>query len=77
MARAAAIWGAISAVFGRWYGRGESVCVQCVNRGSLAFAKMEADLSKVLKADNGALQWFRIVTRSNVSAAMRGKIKRM
>jgi hypothetical protein len=54
---------------------GESVCVQCVNRGSLTFAKIAADLSKVLKAGNGAPQQFRIVTRSNVSAVMRGKIK--
>ncbi len=54
---------------------GESVCVQCVNRVRLTFAKAEADISKVLTASNGVPARFRIVTRSKVSAAMRGKIK--
>jgi hypothetical protein len=56
-------------------GRGETVCVQCVNRGRLTFAKAEADLAKVLKAPNGTPQRFRLVTRSAVSATMRGKVK--
>lgn len=29
-------------------GRGETICVQCVNRGRLTFAKAESDLAKVL-----------------------------
>jgi hypothetical protein len=56
---------------------GESVCVQCVNRVRLTFAKAEADISKVLTAGNRVPARFRIVTRSNVSAAMRGKIKKL
>jgi hypothetical protein len=56
-------------------GAGESICVQCVNRGRLTFAKVAGDVSKVLKAGNGIPQRFRIVTRSNVSAAMRTKIR--
>jgi hypothetical protein len=54
---------------------GESVCVQCVNRANLTFAKVQADISKVLRASNGVPQRFRIVTRSKVSAAMRDKIR--
>jgi hypothetical protein len=54
---------------------GESICVQCVNRGRLAFAKAARDIAKVMKAGHGVPQRFRIVTRSNVSAAMRNKIK--
>jgi hypothetical protein len=53
----------------------ETVCIQCVNRGSLTFAKAESDLSKVLKAINGTPQRFRFVARSAVSANMRDKIK--
>jgi hypothetical protein len=56
-------------------GRGETVCIQCVNRSRLTLAKAEADLAKVLKAGNGRPQRFRIVTRSAVSATMRSKIK--
>lgn len=32
---------------------GESVCIQCVNRSRLTFAKAEKDTAKVLKADKG------------------------
>ncbi|MGA2713433.1 MAG: hypothetical protein ABSG41_10035 [Bryobacteraceae bacterium] len=46
-----------------------------MNRGNLTFAKVSGDISKVLKAGNGVPKWFRVVTRSKVSAAMRGKIK--
>jgi len=55
---------------------GESICVQCVNRKSLAFSKAEIDISKVLKAALGVPKRFRIVTRSNVSAEMRDRIKK-
>jgi hypothetical protein len=54
---------------------GESVCIQCINRKDLTFAKIRDDLSKVLRAPNGIPGRFRIVTRSNVSAMMRDKIK--
>jgi hypothetical protein len=65
------IWG----IRGEVTGGTETVCVQCVNRGRLTFAKAEGDLGKVLKAKNGTPQRFRLVTRSAVSAKMRGKIK--
>ena len=54
---------------------GESVCIQCVNRKNLTFAKAEDDISKVLAAPNGVPQRFRIVARPSVSAEMRDKIK--
>jgi hypothetical protein len=43
----------------------------------LTFAKARADISKVLTATSGVPMRFRIVTRSNVSAEMRGKIKKL
>ena len=54
---------------------GESICVQCVNRKSLTFAKAEKDIAKVLKAPNGIPQWFRIVAACTISAKMRDRIK--
>lgn len=54
---------------------GESVCIQCVNRKDLTFAKVEKDISKVLKAPNDVPHRFRIVARSKISAKMRDKIK--
>jgi hypothetical protein len=65
------IWG----IRGEVNGGTEIVCVQCVNRGRLTFAKAKADLGKVLNAGNGTPQRFRLVTRSAVSAKMRSKIK--
>jgi hypothetical protein len=55
---------------------GESICIQCVNRKSLIFAKAEKDVAKVLKSDNGTPHHFRIVARSNVSAGIRDRIKK-
>lgn len=54
---------------------GESVCIQCVNRTGLTFAKIRDDLSKVLQAVNGVPKRFRIVGRANVSAGLRDKIR--
>jgi hypothetical protein len=54
---------------------GESVCIQCVNRKYLKFAKAEEDIAKVLKADNGIPHTFRIVAVSNISSRLRDKIK--
>lgn len=56
-------------------GNEESVCIQCVNRRNLTFAKVEKDIAMVLKAPNGVPQRFRIVARSKISAPMRDKIK--
>ncbi len=61
------IWGIL--------GGRESVCIQCVNRKGLTFAKIRDDLSKVLRAGNGMPERFRIIARATVSAAMRDKIK--
>jgi hypothetical protein len=48
-------WKAISVVTSGDFGTtgGESVCIQCVNRKQLTFAKAEKDIGKVLKAPNG------------------------
>ena len=54
----------------------ESICIQCVNRKNLTFAKVEKDISKVLKAPNGVPHRFRVVARSRISAKMRDKIKK-
>lgn len=54
---------------------GESVCIQCVNRKQLTFAKAATDIAKVLKAPYGVPSCFRIVARSRVSATLRDKIK--
>jgi hypothetical protein len=54
---------------------GETVCIQCVNRKALTFAKVGEDLAKVLGAPHGVPQRFRIVTRANVSSALRYKIR--
>jgi hypothetical protein len=56
--------------------RGESVCIQCVNRKQLTFAKAEKGIAKVLKAPNGVPNRFRIVGQSKVSASMRDRIKK-
>jgi hypothetical protein len=56
-------------------GNGESVCIQCVNRGTLRFAKIRDDISKVTRADHGVPDRFRVVGRANVFAEMRDKIK--
>jgi len=55
---------------------GESVCVQCVNRGNFKFDKVRADISKILTAVNGVPKRFRVVTRAAVSATMREKIQK-
>jgi len=53
-----------------------SLCIQCVNRTRLTFSKAEADIGKVLKAENGKPHHFRIVASSNISANMRDKVKK-
>src|SRR4051812_35933085 len=54
---------------------GESVCIQCVNRKNLTFAKIAKDIDEVLKAPNGVPNRFRVVAQSKISAKMRDKIK--
>lgn len=54
---------------------GDSVCIQCVNRKQLTFAKAAADVTKVLKAPNGIPSRFRIVAQRKVSATLRDKIR--
>jgi hypothetical protein len=53
----------------------ESVCIQCVNRKQLTFAKAEKDIAKVLKALNGVPYRFRIVAQCKISATLRDRIK--
>lgn len=54
----------------------ESICIQCVNRKQLTFAKAATDIAKVLKAPNGVPYRFRIVAQCRVSATLRDKIKK-
>jgi hypothetical protein len=55
---------------------GESICIQCVNRKNLTFVKVEKDIAKVLRANNGIPHRFRIVARSKISAGMRDRIRK-
>jgi hypothetical protein len=63
------IWGAPKG------GAGESICVQCVNRGRLTGTKAARDLAKAASAPGGKPGLFRFVCRSQVSAKMRDQIK--
>lgn len=54
----------------------ESVCIQCINRKQLTFAKAEKDIAKVLKAPNGVPYRFRIVAQCKISATLRDRIKK-
>ena|SRR2546422_523034 len=56
-------------------GRSETICAQCVNRCRLTFAKAKGGPCQVLNAPNGTPHRFRFVTRSAVSAKMRGTIQ--
>lgn len=55
---------------------GETVCIQCVNRKNLTFAKIANDIAKVLKAAHGVPHRFRVVAQSTISAKMRDRIKK-
>ena len=75
-ARLEATLDAISGAFAKTpTNNGESVCIQCVNRKKLTFAKIAKDIGKVLKAPNGVPNRFRVVAQSKISAYMRDKIK--
>lgn len=54
---------------------GQTVCIQCANRTRLTFAKVQEDLTKVLKAVRKAPRCFRVVAGGSVSAKMRDRIK--
>jgi hypothetical protein len=54
---------------------GQSVCIQCVNRSKLTFAKVKDDLAKVVRSAHGVPDQFRIVARGSISADMRDKIR--
>lgn len=55
---------------------GHNICIQCANRKPLAFAKIEADIKKVVTAYKGAPDVFRIVAGWKISANMRDKIQK-
>lgn len=55
---------------------GRNICVQCANRHPLPFAKVEADIKKVVAASKGLPDVFRLVAGGTISANMRDKIKR-
>src|ERR1019366_10800036 len=46
------------------------------NRKNLTFAKVEKDISNVLRAPNGVPHRFRVVAQSKISATMRDRIKK-
>lgn len=53
----------------------ETMCIQCVNRGTLTYTKADGDVAKVQRAPHGLPQIFRFVTRAGVSADLRDRIK--
>ena len=53
----------------------ETICIQCVNRSRLTFAKAQGDVAKVQRAPHGLPQIFRFVARSTISAPLRDRIK--
>jgi hypothetical protein len=53
---------------------GESICIQCANRKSLAFTKIRTDLAKILKSDHGIPQRFRVIAGCDISAKTRDSI---
>jgi len=64
------IWGVLDD--GR---EGTSVCVQCANRRELSFAKVSADIAKILRAPRGKPEKFMLVTSGNPSAGLRDRLK--
>lgn len=52
-----------------------SICIQCVNRSRLTFAKATSDIAKIIEAPNGTPNLLRFVTRAAASAKLRDKIK--
>jgi hypothetical protein len=56
-------------------GAGHNICIQCANRKPLTFAKVEADIKKVVTAYKGIPDVFRLVAGWKISANMRDKIQ--
>lgn len=56
-------------------GPGHDICIQCANRKPLAFAKVEADIKKVVTAYKGIPDVFRLVAGWKISANTRDKIQ--
>jgi hypothetical protein len=54
---------------------GESVCIQCANRRKVVATKAKQDMDKVVKSCNGVPHAFVLVSSTDVSAAIRDKIK--
>lgn len=59
------------------YPNGQSICVQCTNRQSLTYAKIESDLENTLKGQNGKPDVFIVITGGKVSAGVRDKLKEL
>lgn len=56
--------------------KGETVCVQCVNRDKLTAAKARRDIDKVVSSASGKPNVLRFVCRSSVSAGLRDETKK-
>jgi len=57
--------------------QGQKVCVQCANRQSLVYKKVQEDLGKILGGPNGKPDAFIVVAGGLVSAALRDKTKKL
>ncbi len=57
-------------------GTGHNICIQCANRSPLPFAKVEADIKKVVTVSKDLPDVFRLVAGCTISANMRDRIKK-
>lgn len=56
---------------------GQKTCIQCTNRRSLLYSKVQDDLDKIFNGPNGKPDCFVVVSGGKVSAQLRDKIKNL
>ncbi len=59
------------------YPQGQKVCIQCANRKSLTYKKVQEDLEKILGGLHGKPDIFVVVCGGVVSASLRDKAKKL
>lgn len=57
--------------------KGQKVCIQCTNRKSLAYKKVQEDLKKIIGGPNGKPDAFIVVAGGAVSATLRDRVKKV
>lgn len=59
------------------HSQGQKVCIQCANKKSLTYKKVQEDFQKVLSGPNGKPDAFIVVAGGTVSALLRDKTKKL